>query len=888
MATNIIELAGTELVEGLAIAQGSMTFEQLVAKFGLARAQQLWAEYAVDGLYLDFGGSIGSTTAYAGVDAGSLIVGGSPASVSSTTETALELAQSSQLTAADTGIATYTQGALQTGSGTAKASSLLSLDVGIVGAAIAPVLGVALGVELYENNPQFWTLLSQKLLPFCYPGTTEIPAWTDIIESITTPGTYETHTLIDKRIYDALKAWFEEEGWGSGGGYQADVSSLQNPTMLDQPVQKSPLIQEYPIGRIVGIEYDCDFILSFKRKSDGGMATYAYNMTNRQVRYRYYYNDGTTGSWYTYSMSQYYTEITNTPYWRATSPIDSNSAGMVPNMYTSMSGTDIAIRGATVVIDGSEVGGVPEGTELWDGSPAVTTPYEKPIIYMIEDLENPGHFIPEPVDAIEVALPEKSSLPAPEAQSTEPENWPEGVQWPLTLDFPWAPPEGYEGDWPETMPWPLPEEQPDWWPNVIPYPGKMPMPAQSIDPTENPDPNLNVDPVIPTEFISKSLPGISTDPTDDPVPQPEEDPSQPPSRPTTAFDDPTPPAPEPSGETPDPDSTLPTVPLPWTPSASSPDGLITVYHPTDAQLKAFASWLWVTYADPSIDKLWNNPFDGVIGLMELYCTPTDVGTKNIRSGFLDSGVQSQTISRYTEIDCGSITVPEYYGNYLDYSPYSKCHVYLPFIGIVELNVDDIVGHAVNIMYKIDEYNGACIALITVAKSINVAGQDVDYSNTMYQFSGNCAVELPLAGGTQAAIRAGLIQAAAYGLSSVIGGIASGAAGNIGGAVSQIGYGAANAIGSVVSAKSSVQHSGSFGSSYGAMGIKTPYIVVTRPKQIVVPDYEEIYGFPAHKMVTLGTCIGYVRVREINVRSSNASDEEKKRIEELLKEGVYID
>ena len=263
------------------------------------------------------------------------------------------------------------------------------------------------------------------------------------------------------------------------------------------------------------------------------------------------------------------------------------------------------------------------------------------------------------------------------------------------------------------------------------------------------------------------------------------------------------------------------------------------------------------------------------------------GSKTIRSGFLDSQISSATIDRYTEINCGSITVPEFYGDYLDYSPYSKCYCYLPFIGIVELNVDDIVGHAVNISYKIDCYNGSCIAQITVAKSTIVNGVRVDYSNTAYQFSGNCGVELPLSGGSQASIRAGMIQAAAYGLSSVIGGVVSGVSGNIGGAISQLGYGAANAIGSLVSAKSSVQHSGSFGSSFGALGIKTPYIIVTRPKEIEVVNYNEIYGYPAHSMVTIGACSGFLRVREVNVKSATANNEEKAKIESLLKEGVYV-
>lgn len=479
---------------------------------------------------------------------------------------------------------------------------------------------------------------------------------------------------------------------------------------------------------------------------------------------------------------------------------------------------------------------------------------------------------------------------------TKPEEWPEEVPWPVTPPDWWPDGTPWPVDpqsWPEEVPWPLPPPWPIPWPDTQPYPYPFPYPLPSPDPYPDPekieDPETQVDPYI------DPWPYPWPDPYPDPDPKP--DPIQDPSRPYP-FPDPDPkPYPDPDPD-PKPDPTKD--PWPPTPSDGEPDppvppviplpfssatGLISVYHPTQGELLSFANWLWVTWQDATIDKIWNNPFDGVISLFELYCTPTDVGRKNIRSGFLDSGVSSETISRYTEINCGSIGVPEYFGNYLDYAPYSKCHIYLPFIGIVELNVDDIVGHGVNVTYRVDEYNGSCIAMITVAKSTTVNGSSVDYSTIMYQFSGNCAVELPLSGGSQAAIKAGMIEAAAWGIGSVIGGIMNGSSlGEIG---SGMAYGVASAVHSVVSAKSSVQHSGSFGSSYGAMGAKRPFIIVSRPKQIQVPNYNELYGYQSHKMVKIGECSGYLRCREVHVISSTASDEEKSLIEQLLKSGVYI-
>lgn len=385
---------------------------------------------------------------------------------------------------------------------------------------------------------------------------------------------------------------------------------------------------------------------------------------------------------------------------------------------------------------------------------------------------------------------------------------------------------------------------------------------------------------------------------------------------------------------PQPEQSSGIVPFPWMPGSpvidpdtgeqtgtqypsivpASGSGLIHVYNPTPGEFVGFGNWLWVTYADATIDKIWNNPFDGIIGAHELYATPQRDGRDNIRSGFLVCPVTSDLVrQRYTEIDCGTVIVPEFYGNYFDYSPYSQAYIYLPFIGINEVSIDDIVGHAVNIRYRVDAYNGSCIAMIYVAKS--------GYRNLCYQFAGNCAVEVPLAGGSQAAIKAGMLQAEAYSraaiqsaqiqkTASIGSGILNGAAGSsfagplagiigaLAGGTSGYIQGSANVAAAKLQGqamqeaaryanKSSVQHSGQFGASHGAMGLKTPFIMIRNPIQVKVVNYNNDYGFPAHKRVIIGGCTGYLRVREVNVISAHATNEEKRAIEEELKAGVYV-
>ena len=148
----------------------------------------------------------------------------------------------------------------------------------------------------------------------------------------------------------------------------------------------------------------------------------------------------------------------------------------------------------------------------------------------------------------------------------------------------------------------------------------------------------------------------------------------------------------------------------------------------------------------------------------------------------------------------------------------------------------------------------------------------------YQFSGNCAVEVPITSGMKSVLQSALIGAA----TCAVGAMAAGAAGSV---LTDAAISGGMKRG--LNSKNTVAHSGTFGSSYGAMGIKKPYIIVKRPVQKVVHGYNKNYGYPAHSMVTIGNCSGYLRCRDFEVISSTATEEEKKRIEVLLKEGVYV-
>lgn len=755
----------------------------------------------------------------------------------------------------------WAQGALiGTGTGLAATAGLLTLSVPTAVAMAAPLLGVGLGYALYETNPQLWNNIAEGLVDFTAEATQTVSALIDEAGNV----------LLDSAFVQKLKQIFEENDIPV---YNELASESEATTEQESYYDRSLTVVtsgstlSLADGRTAtteagGIAGPANSAPVSPGIYNGGF----YFDTNPGTRVKVQYSDGTSSNRTVRSISL---SRTGQKFWFVDSGYNSTSVSWSSDSPGVPGGEYIA----DVIFNGSQaIPEYPDGTDGWKNSswnPSESTTYPTVPVY------------------------------DPSTGTTRP-------YYPVTP---------YIGDNPGTTvdPNTTPQQDPtspitpQEWPVIEPY----------ITPVVNPEiqfPDTDeFSQLNPDELVN---PGASTDPIY--VPEPNLDPALDPSEVPVSESAPEEKGPPPSsGISPPFIFPVPDVPFPSivpqgsdTPVPSGSPGFIQVYNPTPSEFIAFGRWLWVTYADATLEKIWNNPFDGVIGAHELYATPSKDGYSTIRSGFLDSGISSIIVrQRYTQINCGSIIIPEYWGNYLDYSPYSQAYIYLPFIGIMAVDVDDIVGHAVNVLYHVDSYTGSCIAQITCART--------GYSNTLYQFSGDCSVEIPMAGGSQAAIKAAMIGANAYqnaanisaGM-SLLGGIGSGLASGIGSAlggnpiggiahgigqaiggitsaISQRAYGEAQHTAAMVSQKSTVQHSGSFGASHGAMGIKKPYIFIRRPIQKVVNNYNRLYGYPAHKMVVIGDCTGYLRCREANVQSSLATEEEKTLIEQLLKSGVYV-
>ena len=418
-------------------------------------------------------------------------------------------------------------------------------------------------------------------------------------------------------------------------------------------------------------------------------------------------------------------------------------------------------------------------------------------------------------------------------------------------------------EFPQTLP------DPDELPKIYPvkYPSTNPDPYPLQEPAQNPDPEP-VPEIYPQIIPNFDLPDPLTDPEPQPEPQPDPDPEPAPD-PITDPATETPTQPDPLDPNPDPTPSAPIV-VPSLPATVASNKLFTVYNPSTAQLDALGGYLWDGSIIAAIRDIWQEPLDGLISLIQVFVTPTTSGNHNIILGFLDSGVSSAVVSnQFVTVDCGSVTIDEDKQNATDYAPYTSIHLYLPFIGFVELDTNEVMNSTISVKYKVDVYTGTCLASVSVDRTADMPNDPI-----LYTYSGNCSQQIPLTSGNATGM-----------LSALIGGITAGLSVASGGGLG-IMAGAQILGNSLTHDMFHVNHSGNLSANAGIMGQKKPYVIIGRRHGYDANNYSHFYGFPVNKTVVLGNHTGYAQVKKCLLQTK-ATKPEYDEIMSLLGNGVIL-
>lgn len=322
------------------------------------------------------------------------------------------------------------------------------------------------------------------------------------------------------------------------------------------------------------------------------------------------------------------------------------------------------------------------------------------------------------------------------------------------------------------------------------------------------------------------------------------------------------------------------IPVPGLPDLSAVDtGFITLYNPTVAQLQSLASYMWSSAFDISaFRKIVADPMDVILGLS---IVPVDVpasSTAEVNVGNIGTGVYMlKASSQYVEVDCGTIDVHEKDHSYLDYAPYTKVTLILPYIGAQELSIDEINGQTLGVKYHVDILSGACVAFVTIG------------GNVVHQYAGQCAVSIPITSKDFTQTIQAICQLVGAGIGAGVGIAASGGmsapitAAMVAGGVSAAASGAMN----VVNSKPTFSKTGSIAGSAGLLAVQKPYLIFERPKKCKPAEQQTYTGYPSILTRSLGSLSGFTQVRDIHLNGIPCTDSEFDEILKLMREGIIL-
>lgn len=295
-------------------------------------------------------------------------------------------------------------------------------------------------------------------------------------------------------------------------------------------------------------------------------------------------------------------------------------------------------------------------------------------------------------------------------------------------------------------------------------------------------------------------------------------------------------------------------------------GFIAMYNPSLSELQQLGLKLWDDDFINDFIKLWNDPMEAIISLGLVPFSPTSSGNTNCYVGNYDTQISmARVTSQYMTLSCGSIAVNEYWGNALDYGPYTEAEIYLPFVGMRKIDIDDIMNKTVSVDYNVDLLGGEAIAYITVDNRV------------LYDFRCNLMSSIPISSSSYASLYSNIIKGVS---TAAIGAALSGGQGAAAGALT-------SAVNVVTSKHSTVERGGDSTPNSGTLGLFTPYIILHRPVQSLPSNFGHFKGYPSNMTRTLGNISGYTEVEYIHLDGISATDSEKEEILSLLKAGVIL-
>lgn len=332
--------------------------------------------------------------------------------------------------------------------------------------------------------------------------------------------------------------------------------------------------------------------------------------------------------------------------------------------------------------------------------------------------------------------------------------------------------------------------------------------------------------------------------------------------------------------------------------ANGYNGACAVYAMTQDELQFFTSTIT---SQSFLDGLWegiknyfNNPFDAIVSCRWIPFNVQDLSGeyKPIKIAYATTDAYGKLLN--SNFKSASYSLPLNHNSFEDVQPFTTATLYLPFVGIVELDVDAY--------YKKDSFSIDMKCDVVTGDIVYTIGRD--FTNFTSTYTGNCATQIPLSNNMVDTL--GMVASAA----GIIGGIVNTVravkspisvltssydeAKSILSREASIQAGAfttaASAYGLARSAQVHTQTNGALSSRIGARIALNIKIVLMKSKILDVIDSParlNTFGLPCYKTLNISTLSGYCKCDGASVNTT-ATSEEINNINNMVNNGFYIE
>lgn len=338
-------------------------------------------------------------------------------------------------------------------------------------------------------------------------------------------------------------------------------------------------------------------------------------------------------------------------------------------------------------------------------------------------------------------------------------------------------------------------------------------------------------------------------------------------------------------------------------------GFINVYRISSLNMNQLGGYMWSTNFHDNLIKITNSPFDLILACHVVPCTPSILGSEDIKLGNLSATGVSGDIctSDIVEIDCGNFEWQGAYGLFPDYL--AEVKVYLPFIGWQSLNASEIIStnklhRIMNLRYRINIVTGECLAWIDLVeggllhKIVMQASGNCRNPMIISQAQYNAISTISLTGNIsqEQMFRENLAREALNVGGGVAGAVGAGIGLATGGPAgmfigSQVGNMAAGSLSNLANSTSSKGHyqtSGIMQGSIGYMNLRQPMLKIVYGDYTAPDNFAEVVGYRSNYGGVIGDFTGYGEFDNIKLDMVTMNDWERKELFNHLKNGVYND